>query len=110
MRNCDWLEIGHANPIVSRQGFPRFVPVPGRCGVIQIGSWTVVDDTYNASPLAVSAACHLLRELVVPDSRQRLLILGDMCELGEAAVVEHERIGQLAAQLHLDRLLVCGIH
>lgn len=103
------LEIG-IKPYRLAEGLANFEPAPGRCGVIQIGPWTVVDDTYNASPLAVSAACRLLHDLVVPGSRQRLLVLGDMCELGEAAVLEHEKIGQLAAQLRIDRLLACGNH
>lgn len=103
------LEIG-VKPRVLSEGLASFVPVPGRCGVISVGPWTVVDDTYNASPLAVEAACRLLHELVVPDVGQRMLILGDMCELGEIAVQEHERIGRLASQLQLDRLLVCGNH
>ncbi len=103
------LEIG-VQPHLLAAGLANFTPVPGRCGVLQIGSWTVIDDTYNASPLAVAAACRLLKEFVVPRIGQRLLILGDMRELGATAVLEHEQIGHLAAQLRLDRLLVCGVH
>ena len=103
------LEIG-IQPQLLASGLASFVPAPGRCSVQQIGQWTVIDDTYNASPLAVAAACRFLHEIIVPESRQRMLILGDMCELGEVAVVEHERIGKLAAQLQFDRLLVCGAH
>jgi UDP-N-acetylmuramoyl-tripeptide--D-alanyl-D-alanine ligase len=103
------LEIG-IHPHLLATGLSHFEPVPGRCGIIQIGQWTVVDDTYNASPLAVQAACRLLQELVIPGSSQRFLILGDMCELGDLAVVEHEAIGRLVAWLQLDRLLVCGNH
>lgn len=103
------LEIG-VQPHILSKGLANFTPVPGRCGVLRIGPWTVIDDTYNASPLAVAAACRLLKEIVVPGDGQRVLILGDMRELGETAVAEHEQIGHLAAQLGFDRLLVCGIH
>src|SRR5262249_29014694 len=40
----------------------------------------------------------------------RLLILGDMRELGDAAAKEHEQIGRLASELQIDRLLICGSH
>ena len=89
-------------------GMAKFTPAPGRGGMVQIGPWTVIDDTYNASPLSVAASCRLLNEIVVPGAGQRLLVLGDMRELGSSAVFEHERIGDLAAELRVDRLLVCG--
>ncbi len=103
------LEIGVPLAALA-SGLANFRPEPGRCGLTQIGPWTVIDDTYNASPLAVSSACRLLGELVIPRAGQRLLVLGDMRELGETAAVEHEQIGFLAAQLQIDRLLVCGKH
>ena len=98
------------NPKVIAAGLSQFVPVPGRCSILQIGEWTVVDDTYNASPLAVAAACRTLTELSDAGRRRRLLILGDMRELGETAAHEHEVIGGLVAQLGIERLLVCGEH
>ncbi len=101
------LEIGvSAQNLAS--GLTKFTPAPGRGGMVQIGPWTVIDDTYNASPLSVAASCRLLNEIVVPGIGQRLLVLGDMRELGPTAVFEHERIGNLAAELRVDRLLVCG--
>lgn len=92
------------------EGLGSFQPVRGRCDLQQIGPWTVVDDTYNASPLAVQAACTLLQELAVSGTGQSLLILGDMRELGEIAAAEHQKIGQLAGQLQLDRILAYGDH
>ena len=89
-------------------GLAGFASAPGRCGVLRIGPWTVIDDTYNASPLSVAASCRMLKELDIPGARNRLLVLGDMRELGPASVYEHEKIGNLAAQLHIDRVLVCG--
>jgi len=103
------LEIGIA-PRVLAAGLSTFVAVPGRCHAIQVGPWTVIDDTYNASPLSVSAGCRLLHELSVSKLGQRLLVLGDMRELADTACIEHERIGSLVAELQIDRLLVCGEH
>ena len=101
------LEIGISTRVLAT-GLAKFIPAPGRGGLIQIGPWTVIDDTYNASPLSVAASCRFLKEIMIPGAGQRLLVLGDMRELGPAAAFEHERIGNLAAELCFDRLLVCG--
>ncbi len=92
------------------QGLSYFRPVEGRSFLKTIGSWTVIDDTYNASPKAVVAACEMLRELEMPGIGQRILVLGDMRELGSSAASEHEQIGALAAKLKIDLLLACGEH
>lgn len=103
------LEVG-MSPCAIASGLARFLPLAGRGCVTQIGTWTVIDETYNASPLAVAAACRLLADTSTPPTSQRILVLGDMLELGPAAAAEHEKIGQLAAQLKIDCLLTCGWH
>jgi UDP-N-acetylmuramoyl-tripeptide--D-alanyl-D-alanine ligase len=72
-----------------------FAPVTGRM-VLRPGrkGSTVIDDTYNASPAAVEAA---LAVLLAERDRPRLAVLGDMLELGDAAVEAHRRIGAAAA-------------
>ena len=103
------LEIG-IKPNRLAEGLANFQSMPGRCEVVQISSWTIINDSYNASPLAVAAACQLLREMDVCKNGQRILILGDMRELGDMASIEHERVGSLVAKAGIDRLLVCGDH
>ena len=61
------LEIGVQTHVLAA-GLANFKPVPGRCNVLRIGPWTVIDDTYNASPLAVAAGCRLLGSLLFPAS------------------------------------------
>ena len=87
-------------------GFARFHPLSNRCGVQSIGPWTVINDTYNASPLSLEAACELLKSYPAP--RSRLLVLGDMLELGADAAWWHFRAGELAAWNQVDRVLACG--
>lgn len=102
-------EIGVRLPSVA-QGLERFAPIEGRTRLKQIGSWTVIDDTYNASPLSVAAACRMLPDLELPGLGRRVLVLGDMRELGSTADLEHRRIGELAAQLNIDLVVACGNH
>ncbi|MEI8378727.1 MAG: UDP-N-acetylmuramoyl-tripeptide--D-alanyl-D-alanine ligase [Planctomycetota bacterium] len=100
-------EIGVRLPSVA-QGLACFEPIEGRTRLKEIGPWTVIDDTYNASPLSVAAACRMLPDLEVPGLGRRILVLGDMRELGDSADLEHRRIGELAANLKIDLVLACG--
>jgi UDP-N-acetylmuramoyl-tripeptide--D-alanyl-D-alanine ligase len=88
------------------QGFSQFVPASGRCQVRQRHPWTVIDDTYNANPSSVEAACRLLGEWKT-DGR-RTLVLGDMLELGIDSAAWHASIGRSAAELGVDRLVAVG--
>jgi UDP-N-acetylmuramoyl-tripeptide--D-alanyl-D-alanine ligase len=88
------------------QGFSQFVPASGRCQVRQRHPWTVIDDTYNANPSSVEAACRLLGQWNA-DGR-RTLVLGDMLELGTDSAAWHVSIGRSAAELGVDRLVAVG--
>ncbi|MDB5346134.1 MAG: murF [Schlesneria sp.] len=92
------------------QGLERFEPIEGRSQLKTIGQWTVIDDTYNASPLSVSAACRMLPDLELPGIGRRVVVLGDMRELGASAASEHRQIGELIANLKLDLVVACGEH
>jgi UDP-N-acetylmuramoyl-tripeptide--D-alanyl-D-alanine ligase len=70
------------------------------------GGATLVDDSYNASPVSVAAALEFLAETPVGTGR-RLAVLGDMLELGPDERSQHERIGAQAATV-LDGLVAVG--
>jgi UDP-N-acetylmuramoyl-tripeptide--D-alanyl-D-alanine ligase len=65
---------------------------------------TLIDDTYNANPESVRAALAFL----AATEGKKILVLGDMGELGQAAVDLHRTIGQEAQHAGLDRLLTLG--
>ena len=92
-------------------GLKAFEPLPGRCRIEQIGPWKVIDDTYNAGPDSVAAACRLLRDLRQerhPSDGKTILVLGDMLELGEMADQFHREAGRRAAKMGIDQLLAYG--
>lgn len=66
----------------------------GRMRLISgIKSTLIIDDTYNASPIAVEQALLALKELSY--AKRKIAILGDMLELGKFSTDEHRRIGSL---------------
>ena len=66
----------------------------------------VVNDAYNANPESVAAALKTARWMA-GDGRL-VAVLGQMAELGPITTAEHERVGELAARLPVDRLLAIG--
>lgn len=84
-----------------------FRPVPMRCEVTQVRSATIINDTYNASPTSTLAALELLREF---DARgRRIVVLGDMHELGDEAAAIHRRLGaEAVSRCGADLLIACG--
>jgi len=71
---------------------------------------TVIDDAYNANPDSMQAGLQALAWIAHrPDEpRRSWAVLGEMAELGEDAIAEHDRIGRLAVRLDVSRLVVVG--
>jgi UDP-N-acetylmuramoyl-tripeptide--D-alanyl-D-alanine ligase len=65
---------------------------------------TFIDDTYNANPDSAKAALAVLAQ----QPGRKVLVLGDMGELGADAVTMHAQIGQAARAAGVDRLLALG--
>ncbi len=71
---------------------------------------TVIDDSYNANPESMRAGLQALAWVARRSDRTRRswAVLGEMAELGDDAVTEHDRIGRLAVRLDVSRLIVVG--
>jgi UDP-N-acetylmuramoyl-tripeptide--D-alanyl-D-alanine ligase len=76
---------------------------PHRGQLVRAGGVTIVDDSYNASPGSVTAALELLAGL----PGRRVVVLGEMLELGEGHVAGHLDVGEAAAAV-ADLLVVVG--
>jgi UDP-N-acetylmuramoyl-tripeptide--D-alanyl-D-alanine ligase len=68
----------------------------------------VVNDAYNANPESVEAALRTARWMA--GDRRLIAVLGSMAELGHLTDEAHDRIGELAARLRVDRLVTVGEH
>jgi UDP-N-acetylmuramoyl-tripeptide--D-alanyl-D-alanine ligase len=66
----------------------------------------VLNDAYNANPESTAAALRTARWIA---GQGRLIaVLGEMAELGPIAETEHDRVGELAARIRVDRLITVG--
>ncbi|GAA4414385.1 UDP-N-acetylmuramoyl-tripeptide--D-alanyl-D-alanine ligase [Advenella faeciporci] len=86
-------------------GLQKFSPVKGRMqGFVLSDGTKLLDDSYNANPDSVRAAIDVLSQL--PGSR--VLVLGDMAEVGEDGPQMHAEVGFYAKEKGIDYLLVYG--
>lgn len=69
---------------------------------------SVINDAYNANPESMRAALRTLAELGGSGARRTWAVLGEMLELGEDSVLEHDAVGRVAVRLNISRLLVVG--
>jgi UDP-N-acetylmuramoyl-tripeptide--D-alanyl-D-alanine ligase len=71
---------------------------------------TVINDSYNANPDSMKAALKALVTMgrATKPSRKTWAVLGEMAELGDESVVEHDAIGRFAVRLDVNRLIVVG--
>ncbi len=84
----------------------RFSPSPRRTALVRVGSWTVIDDSYNCNPGSLRAALETL--VAVSSGRPTAAALGDMLELGARSASAHEEAGRLCAALGIGFLFMVG--
>lgn len=88
------------------QGLSSTRPFMGRSVLHRLGESYLIDDTYNANPDSMKAAIDLLCSL----PGRRVLVLGDMGELGDATASGHREVGAYAKMKKIDALLATGQH
>jgi UDP-N-acetylmuramoyl-tripeptide--D-alanyl-D-alanine ligase len=92
-----------------KRGLEAFQPVKGRLQVKRamlgaLAGATVIDDTYNSNPDSMRAAIDVLASQATP----RVLVMGDMGEVGEEGPAFHREVGEYAAERGIDALFALG--
>lgn len=86
-------------------GLESYVPPPGRFRILPgVRGTTLIDSTYNASPLSMEEALGTLEEM---DASRKVAVVGDMLELGKFTLAVHEEAGRKAAKV-CDVLIAVG--
>lgn len=102
---CVGAKLGMTSTQIAN-GVSKIKPVPGRMQILRgQNKSTIIDDTYNSSPLAVEAA---LKTLTAIDSPQRIAVLGSMNELGHLSAQAHEAVGLLCDPAKLEWVVTIG--
>ncbi len=99
------------NIVSASQAFANEKATPGRMRLLPgIKDSLIIDDTYNAAPVATDAALRTLKDLKHDPHHKgkKIAILGDMLELGKHSSEEHKKIGQLAREC-CDILITAGV-
>lgn len=87
-------------------GMNAIKPVMGRMNPLKgLEGSTIIDDTYNSSPLAALAA---LQTLYLFTAKQRIAILGSMNELGDYSAEAHKEVGEACDPSLLDWVITIG--
>lgn len=89
-----------------RDVLESFTAPTQRMEVSDLGGVTILNDAYNANPDSVLAAVRTLES--ISGEGKRIVVLGDMLELGDSAEEEHRRVGKDIARMHYDYLLSFG--
>ncbi|MDN3692012.1 UDP-N-acetylmuramoyl-tripeptide--D-alanyl-D-alanine ligase [Chryseobacterium tructae] len=84
----------------------QYTPTNMRSQVVKKENKTLVLDTYNANPSSMTASLH---NFITFEGR-KTIIIGDMLELGDESVKEHQNILELAKMLGFDTIITVGKH
>lgn len=91
--------------LASINAITEYVTPPGRLSLLEgINNSILIDDTYNASPIAMEAAIDVLKDM---KGKRKIAVLGDMLELGKMTEQAHREIGEKVSDV-ADILVVVG--
>lgn len=87
-----------------KSAIEKFEPENNRSQLLKQGDYTILLDAYNANPSSMELALTNFAKF----NSTKTVILGDMFELGETSVLEHENIVELAKKINFDHLYLIG--
>ena len=87
-----------------KSAIENYKPTNMRSQVVEKNGKTLVLDTYNANPSSMALSLNNFSQF----TGSKTVIIGDMLELGEESVTEHQKIWELAQSLNLDEIITVG--
>ena len=86
-------------------GLKKYLGADNRMSIVKTKDYTIIDDTYNASVEAISSAIDFLKNY---NNERKVVILGDILEVGEFAQEIHENIARIILNNPVDLVISCG--
>jgi len=97
------------NFVQAVEALKNFETPKGRMRIIEgINDSTIIDDTYNSSPVAMNEAIFTLKSLEINSGSKKVAVLGDMMELGKYSADEHKKVGEVLAEF-CDVVITVGL-
>ncbi|MFQ3360521.1 MAG: UDP-N-acetylmuramoyl-tripeptide--D-alanyl-D-alanine ligase [Alphaproteobacteria bacterium] len=75
---------------------------------ISNGSFTLIDDSYNASPMSMNSSVSQFDSLKIPSNGRKIAVLGDMLDLGEYEFSYHSDLIKQVSESNIDIVYTCG--
>lgn len=88
-----------------KQAIEEYTPTNNRSQIIKKGSNKIILDAYNANPTSVKAA---LENFSLLKDKNKVVVLGDMFELGKDSEIEHQTISQICEELNFNKVFLVG--
>jgi UDP-N-acetylmuramoyl-tripeptide--D-alanyl-D-alanine ligase len=88
-----------------KDGIENYFPNNKRSEFVQEDNYKLILDYYNANPTSMQ---HALENFSLSKAKNRIVILGDMFELGDNTALEHQSIADLAATLGFEKIVLIG--
>lgn len=102
------IAIGHyfeVSDIDIKDAIESYIPKNNRSQIIKKDTNTIILDAYNANPTSMIAALDNFNNIA---GNNKIVILGDMFELGQGAKAEHQSIAEYANNLTIDTIFLVG--
>jgi len=104
------LAVGHTfgvDEVDANQAIATYQSDNNRSQIIHKNSNTYILDAYNANPSSMAVAIENIAQM---EAEQKVVILGDMYELGEDTDKEHQILGELLSKHNFTQVYFCGVH
>ncbi len=93
------------NMEAAHQAIAQYAPTNNRSQVIRGEHNTIILDAYNANPSSMKAALESFEQM---PAQNKIVILGDMFELGNFSEMKHKEVIDLVSDMHFTKIFFCG--
>lgn len=90
-----------------KNAIENYYPKNNRSEILKKGSNEIIMDAYNANPTSMEAAISSFDTLARPN---KIAFLGDMFELGESSIAEHQKIVDLIEKMNIKEVFLVGVN